>query len=104
MFCDRMHFKEGLNINPYLGFPLSVSRHTKAFVSFIMNKIMGKLAYWKAKFLSNLSPPALLQSLTTICNVFLCRSPSLGRLIVAWPSFCGVKIKTKEVFTFLVGK
>lgn len=52
MFCNATLTKVAPDINPYLGFPNSGTRTTKASVRFIMDKILGRLSSWKTKFLS----------------------------------------------------
>lgn len=72
MFCNSMLIKEAPDLNPYLGFPISGSRPTKSSVKFIMDKILGKLASWKTKFLSKAGRLCLISSvLNTMPNYYM---------------------------------
>ena len=60
--CDKLGIREMHDIGKYLGFPLRHRGATRNPYKFIVEKVMCKLAGWKAKYLSFVERTVLLKS------------------------------------------
>lgn len=63
--------KESENLGIYLGLPLSHKRPSKREVQSVVNKVRGKLAMWKSKFLSCIGKLTLIKASMNIYHCFL---------------------------------
>ena len=67
--CDKLGIQEIHDIRKYLGFPLRHRGATRNPYIFIVEKVMSKLARWKAKYLSFTGRTVLIKSvMSTIPN------------------------------------
>ena len=93
LFQKTLNIEENENLGTYLGLPLSHKRPSKNQVQFVVEKVKGKLANWKTKYLSRAGrlclisstlstisayymqamalPAATLEDLDRVCNNFL---------------------------------
>ena len=61
--CDKLGIRETHDIGKYLGFPLRHRGSTRNPYKFIVEKVMIKLAGWKAKYLSFAGRTVLIKSM-----------------------------------------
>ena len=67
--CDKLGIRETHEIRKYLGFPLRHRGSARNPYKFIVEKVMSKLAGWKAKYLSFVGRTVLIKSvMSTIPN------------------------------------
>ena len=67
--CERLGIRETHNIGKYLGFPLRHRGISRNPYNFIAERVMNKLAGWKAKFISFAGRVVLIKSvMSTIPN------------------------------------
>ena len=75
--CSRLGIQATTNIGNYLGFPISHRGDPRNRMNFIVEKVMGKLAGWKARFLSFAGRAVLVKSVMSAIPNYVMQATAL---------------------------
>ena len=106
--CLRLGIQATTNIGNYLEFPIKHRGVPRNRMNFIVEKVMSKLASWKARFLSFEGRAVLVKSVMSTIPNYVMQATTLPTIFVKnWTKligiFCGDQQVKREDFTWSVG-
>ena len=106
--CSRLGIQATTNIGNYLGFPIKHRGVPRNRLNFIVEKVMSKLAGWKARFLSFAGRFVLVKSVMSTIPNYIMQTTALPthlceKLDKINGTFCGDQQVKGEDFIWLVG-